>query len=175
MSDSSTWDPVGSAQFDDGRSASELVAAYRSGATLLREALSGMSREQMLERPIPDRLSSLEVLGHISDTELYLADRIRRAVATDMPLLVGVESAAYVDALGYQQREAEPQLALIEAVRGQMADDLERLTADAWERPAVHTETGLVTVRQLVLHAIRHVEGHSATIAEKRRALGLPS
>lgn len=173
MSDSTSRDPVGAAQLDDGRSASELVAAYRAGATLLREVLSGMSRGQMLERPIPGKLSSLEVLGHISDTEHYLADRIRRAVATDVPVLVGVESAAYVDALGYQQREAEPQLALIEAVRGQMADDLARLSADAWERPAVHTETGLVTVRQLVLHAIRHLEGHSATIADKRRALGV--
>jgi hypothetical protein len=32
---------------------------------------------------------------------------------------------------------------------------------------------GLVTLRQLVLHAIRHQEHHMGFVAEKRRALGL--
>jgi hypothetical protein len=132
-----------------------------------------MDRDQLLARPIPGKLSTLEVLGHIADTEQYLADRIRRAAATDAPVLVGVDAMRYVDALGYQRREPEPQLALIELVRSQMADDLERLEPAVWERVAVHTETGLVTTRQLVLHAIRHLEGHVAAIDDKRRALGL--
>ena len=38
----------------------------------------------------------------------------------------------------------------------------------------MHGETGLVTLRQLVLHAVRHQEHHLGFVAEKRRALGLP-
>jgi hypothetical protein len=54
-----------------------------------------------------------------------------------------------------------------------MAADLDRLAPEAWDRTAIHTETGLVTLRGLLLHAIRHVERHVAAIAEKRAVLGL--
>jgi hypothetical protein len=53
-----------------------------------------------------------------------------------------------------------------------MAADLERVAADAWDRAGVHTEIGLVTLRQVLLHAVRHLERHVLTIAEKRAALG---
>jgi hypothetical protein len=57
--------------------------------------------------------------------------------------------------------------------REQMAADLHRLALEAWERTAVHSENGLVTLRQLLLHATRHLERHVVTIGEKRAALGL--
>jgi hypothetical protein len=42
---------------------------------------------------------------------------------------------------------------------------------DVWQRTAVHSETGLVTLRQLVQQATRHANHHLPFIAEKRRAL----
>jgi uncharacterized damage-inducible protein DinB len=48
------------------------------------------------------------------------------------------------------------------------------LDAEAWTRTTVHSETGLLTLRQLVLHAIRHQDHHLRCIDEKRRALGVP-
>ena len=55
-----------------------------------------------------------------------------------------------------------------------MARILRLLDDGAWSRTAVHSETGLVTLRQLVLHAVRHLDHHLGFVAEKRRALGLP-
>ena len=52
-------------------------------------------------------------------------------------------------------------------VRGLLGDD-------EWGRTAVHGESGLVTLRQLALHAINHIGDHLAFVREKRRALGLP-
>lgn len=42
----------------------------------------------------------------------------------------------------------------------------------SWQRTAVHGETGLVTLRQLLLHAINHLRHHLRFVAEKRAALG---
>ncbi len=42
---------------------------------------------------------------------------------------------------------------------------------EAWSRTAVHSESGLLTLRQLVLQAIRHLQHHLPFIAEKRAAL----
>ena len=79
----------------------------------------------------------------------------------------------YPAALGYAERDLALDLTLLAATRAQMAADLDRLPADAWARTGIHTETGLVTLRQMLLHAIRHAEHHIRTIEEKRAALGV--
>src|SRR5262249_44742978 len=50
---------------------------------------------------------------------------------------------------------------------------------EAWDRHAVHTEWGLVTLTQLLEHAVQHLEEHVAAIDTKRQepprlALGDP-
>jgi len=52
-----------------------------------------------------------------------------------------------------------------------MARTLRLVAPDAWQRTAVHSETGLVTLRQLPLHAINHVRHHLRFVAEKRAAM----
>jgi hypothetical protein len=48
-----------------------------------------------------------------------------------------------------------------------------RLAAqDAWDRSAVHSEIGLVTLRQLVIHAVNHLGHHLKFIDEKKAAMG---
>ena len=71
-------------------------------------------------------------------------------------------------------RDVEEEIELIRITRGQMARILRLLPEEAWFRTAVHGETGLVTLRQLVLHAVRHQEQHLWFVAEKRRVLGCP-
>ena len=102
-----------------------------------------------------------------------MRDRMKRTIATERPLLMGVNGILYVDALDYHNRDAELELRLLEVQREQMAADFERLPSDAWERTAIHSEVGLLTLRQLLNHAVRHLESHVETIAEKRQALGL--
>lgn len=165
-------DQVAQAQADDGRSAEELVAAYRRGPASLRAEIEAMDLGQLRARPIEGKMSSLEVLGHLADSEQYLADRVKRAVCMERPLLVGVDGWTYLDALHYQERDPELQLRLIEVTREQLAADLDRIAPEDWKKTGIHTETGLVTVRGLLLHSIRHLEWHVATVRQKREALG---
>jgi uncharacterized damage-inducible protein DinB len=164
---------VRAAQTDDDRPAEELVGLYRSGPERLRETVSDMTHEQLLARPVPGRMSSLEVVCHVVDADQFMADRIKRTIATDRPLLLGVNGTLYLEALRYHERDLQLQLSLLDVTRWQMAEDLERLDETAWSRDAVHSEIGLVTLRQLLWHAIRHVARHADAIDEKRAALGL--
>lgn len=164
---------IARAQTDDGRPTAALIDAYRAGPGLLRSSTRGMSREQLLARPVPGKMSTQEVVCHVADAEAYLADRMKRTIAMDRPLLVGVDGWLYLEALHYHDRDIDLDLTLVDAVRAQMAADLDRIGETAWQRTAVHTETGLVTLRQLLLHAIGHLESHVAAIDEKRAALGL--
>lgn len=169
----SDYTQVEAAQADAGAPVEELLERYRTGPALLRAAITGMTRDQLHARPVPGKMSTLEVVAHIADADQYLADRLKRTVATERPLLVGVESAGYPGPLHYEERDIELDLELLEVTRRQMAADLVLLAEDAWLRTAVHTETGLVTLRQLLLHAVRHLEGHLEAVREKRDALGL--
>jgi uncharacterized damage-inducible protein DinB len=160
-------------QVDQGEPASELVARYRAGSALLRASVESLSAEQLHAHPIPEKMSAQEVVCHTADCEQFLADRMKRTIALERPLLVGVDGWHYPEALHYPQRDLELDLALIDATRAQMAADLDRLAEEAWQRVAIHTETGLVNVRQLLLHTIRHLEWHIVTIDDKREAMGL--
>ena len=164
---------VRGAQVDDGRPVAQLIHVYRSGPEHLRELVSDMTREQLSERPVPGKMSTMEVVCHVVDADQFLADRMKRTIATDKPLLLGVNGMLYLEALHYHERDLQLQLSLLDVTRWQMAEDLDRLEDIAWSREAVHSESGLVTLRQLLWHAIRHLECHGDTIAEKRTALGL--
>jgi hypothetical protein len=165
--------PVARAMTDDGLPVPELLATFRAGPALVREAIAGMTAEQLRARPIAGKLSTLDVVCHLGDADQMICDRMKRTIATELPLLVGVENIGYVEPLHYAERDLELQLQLIELTRMQMAEDLDRLSPDAWERGGIHTEIGLVTLRQQLLHAIHHVEGHLSAVAEKRAALGI--
>lgn len=160
-------------ELEETRSADELISAYRDGGDVLRSAVAGMSPDQLLAKPIEGKMSSLEVVCHVADAEQFLADRMKRTIALEQPLLVGVEGWFYVDALHYKRRDVELDLALVDATRSQMAGDLDRLDASAWQRTAIHTEIGLVTLRDILVHAIEHLEDHVVRIVEKRDALGV--
>lgn len=153
------------------RGPEELLAAYRKGPELLREAVAGMDRDALRARPIPGKMSSLEVLCHIVDSDQFMCDRVKRTIAIDKPLLMGVESASYSSPLTYHDRDLELDMALLAAQREQLAADLARLSDEAWRRTAIHSENGTQTLLEILDHAVDHLESHVVAIREKRRVL----
>lgn len=155
------------------RNPAQLLEAYREGPEMLRKAVAGMDADALCARPIPGKMSSLEVLCHIVDSDQFMCDRIKRTIATDRPLLMGVESAAYPGPLHYHDRDPELDLELLSVQRRQLGADLERMGDDVWLRTAVHSENGTQTLLEIFDHAVDHLESHVLTIIEKREALGL--
>jgi GNAT superfamily N-acetyltransferase/uncharacterized damage-inducible protein DinB len=149
----------------------QLIESYAAGPDLLLAAVVGMTREDFLARPISGKWSTLEVVCHIADTEQFFADRMKRTLAMNRPLLVSADGWLYPKAVRYHDRDPEEELALITVTRRQVAGILKVVPDEAWTRPAIHTEMGLVTLRQLLLHAIGHLKHHVAFIEQKRQAL----
>ena len=160
-------------QGDDGTLGNaELIAAYEQGIDDLRSAVAGMTYEQVLARPVPDKWSTVECVGHLADTEIFFTDRIVRTVAMDRPLLMSADEKQYIERLDYQGFDLDEQLALFTALRQHAARILRAQPPEAWTRTAVHSQSGLLTLRQLVWQAVRHLRHHLPFIAEKRAALG---
>lgn len=161
-------------QGDDGTlGTAELVAAYEQGIDDLRYAVAGMTPEQVLARPVAGKWSTVECVGHIADTEVFFTDRIVRTIALDRPLLMSADETLYIERLNYQGFDLAEQVALFTALRRHAARILRAQPPEAWHRTAVHSGSGLLTLRQLVLQAVRHLRHHLPFIAEKRAALGV--
>jgi hypothetical protein len=158
-------------QRDDDVDNSGLIAAYEGNIEDLRAAVAGMTPEQVLSRPIPGKWSTLEVVAHVADTEIYYTDRIERTIALERPPLTGVDERAYPQRLNYQAFDLAEQLDLFTALRRHCARILRLQPSEAWLRVGVHSETGIVTLRQQVVQAVRHVRHHLPFIAEKRAAM----
>ncbi len=156
---------------DESVAAADLIAAYERGIEDLRTAVSGMTAQQVLARPIAGKWSTLEVVAHLADTEIYFTDRIERTIALERPLLMGVDERPYPDRLSYQAFDLAEQLDLFTALRRHGTRILRLQPSEAWLRVAVHSETGIVTLRQLVFQAVRHVQHHLPFIAEKRAVM----
>src|SRR5439155_26294143 len=69
----------------------DLIAAYEQGVEELRLAVAGMTEEQRRSRPVPGKWSTLEVVCHVADGAQFFADRLKRTVAMDRPLLLGAD------------------------------------------------------------------------------------
>ncbi|MDB5307015.1 MAG: yfiT 3 [Gemmataceae bacterium] len=152
----------------------QLADTYLKGAADLRAAVAGMTRDQLTARPVPGRWSTLEVICHIADFEAVLAERMKRIIALgDNPLLLVADENLFLEKLRYHDRDAEEELALIDATRKQMARIIRRLTPDQLQSTGVHSKKGLITLEKAIQTATNHVTHHLPFVAEKRKALGL--
>ena len=152
----------------------QLANAYLKGAADLRAAVAGMTREQLVARPVPGKWSTLEVVCHIADFEPILVDRMKRIIAMgDLPLLLAAEEEQYAKALCYHDRDVEEELALIDATRRSTARILRTLTVSQLQEQGVHNKRGLVTLERVIQLATNHIPHHLPFIAAKRQALGL--
>lgn len=150
-----------------------LIDQYLEGPRQLREAVAGMSPEQVRARPIAGKWSTLEVVAHLADFDPILADRMKRVIAEENPMLVGADENKFADALAYGDRDLEEELTLIEKTRSQLARILRKLPETALARVGTHTERGPRTLEQLLTTSIGHIPHHVRFIHEKRLALGL--
>jgi len=150
-----------------------LIDNYLAGVSTLRQAVAGMTREQLAARPVPGKWSTLEVICHLADFDPILADRIKRILAEDRPQLLGADENRFAAALAYQERDAEEELALIAQTRSQLARILRQQTDDVLKRVGVHNERGELTLERMLTLSANHINHHVKFIKEKRQALGL--
>lgn len=149
----------------------QLIAEYSAGPGQLRDAVRGMSPEQLAARPVAGKWSTQEVVCHLVDFEIINTERIQRTISEDNPTVFDADPEPLARRMCYHARDFEAELALLAALRSHIAVVLARLSADDWQRPLTHSADGRLTLRQLVERTTRHIPHHLAFIAEKRAAL----
>jgi len=156
----------------------QLLAAFAAGPARLRQAIAGLTEEELHARPRgPAKWSIHEIVIHTTDSELQGAFRMRKVWSEPTPLLPAYDQDAWVRELDYQRESAalrERALTLLALLREHTLPVLQRATADDWAKSGTHPEYGPVTLRNLLEIYADHVERHVEQILESRALLGRP-
>lgn len=148
-----------------------MIDEYLAGPQTLRDAVAGMSEEELDATPIAGQWSTRQVICHLADFEPIYADRMKRVVAEDRPTFFGGDPDRFAARLAYARRDVENELLLIESVRRQMAAILRTLAPEDFQREGIHSEDGPVSLQTLLQRIIGHLPHHVRFIREKRAAL----
>ncbi len=151
----------------------QLIDEYLRGPMLLRDAVAGMTREQLLARPIAGKWSTLEIIAHLADFEPVYCDRMKRVLAENEPTLFGGDPDKFAAKLAYHGRDLETELCLIDCVRQQMAAILRTVPDADFQRIGRHSEAGPLSLRTFLERITGHIPHHLPFILEKRRSLGV--
>lgn len=157
----------------DASTRDRLVAEYLAGPGKLRQAVQGMTAEQLKARPIAGKMSTLEVVCHLVDFDPVYVERMKRAIALDNPTLQGADENEFAKKLCYHDRDVEEELQLLEYTRKSMARVLKAMPLETWDRVAIHNERGPMTVEKMVNTITNHITHHLKFVEEKRAAPGL--
>jgi hypothetical protein len=148
-----------------------VIEEYLVGPDLLRRAVAGMTRDQLLDRPVPGKWSTQEVVCLLADYEPIYADRLKRVLALKEPELLQGDPGLFAARLAYDRRDVEEELALIEITRKQMARILRALKPEDFQRTGGHSRDGALTLEVLLQRITAHIPHHVRFIEEKRRAM----
>jgi uncharacterized damage-inducible protein DinB len=148
-----------------------LIDQYEAGPAKLKEAIIGLSHDELLAAPIPGKWSTQQVVIHLADAEAAQADRMRRVLATDNPPLLAWDENQFAANLHYDVQSAEDAVQMIELTRRQLARILRASPASAFDRTGTHSERGKQTLRDILTMAVTHMDHHLKFVDEKRKAL----
>jgi len=149
-----------------------LIEQYERGGQTLRQAVHGLTRDELQAVPIPGKWSTQKVVIHLADAEAAFADRIRRIIATDNPTLLAWDENQFAANLLYSEQSAEDAVTMIDLTRRQTARILRKLPDTAFARSGQHSESGKQTLEEVIDKVVRHLDHHLKFIAEKRAKLG---
>jgi uncharacterized damage-inducible protein DinB len=151
-----------------------LIEVYAAGGQKLRQAVEGLSRDDLLARPGPGSWSIQELVIHLTDSDCIAIDRMKRIVTEDNPPLLYADETAYVERLFHDQQSLEDALTLFDAGRRQWSRVLRLLPDAAFARQGTHNRSGIITLGAMVERYIEHLDHHMVFLLAKRERLGKP-
>lgn len=150
------------------------IERYEQGAAILQGALAGFPAERLKEPLPPGAWSAHQVVCHLSDFEIVGAERIKAVLAEDGPQIPARDENRYAAKLRYHDRPLEDELALIAAIRRQIARLLRSLEPSDFQRVGIHSLDGPLSLEALLARLADHLPHHADFIERKKRSLSKP-
>jgi hypothetical protein len=146
----------------------EIIKTLRATPVVLRALVAGVDDARLRRRPASGEWATIEVVGHLADTEERALARVRHILAEDGPELEPFDQETLAEERHYLRLDLEDELARLEDLRRQHLAKLEALDDSGWERTGRHGEHGVMSVELYETHVAAEEVDHLAQIARLR-------
>jgi uncharacterized damage-inducible protein DinB len=150
-----------------------VIDRYAAGGVLLAHATAGLAPEHKTARVGPGTWSIAQLVAHLLDADLVIADRMKRVIAEDEPVLQAFDENHWIDRLDSQAMPVEEAVNLFAAQRRWTTRILRKCSDADFVRVGLHSEAGRKTLAELVVTAVGHVDHHLRFLFAKRATLGV--
>jgi DinB superfamily len=147
-----------------------ILERFRRGGELLAMSTTGAAGSELDFKPAADKWCVRQIVCHLADSEVVGVMRIRQMAAEENPTLQAFNGELWADHLDYGRRKISQALEIFRKLRAENHELLKALPEDAFARTGVHTESGPLTLLDLVKGNAEHVEEHVQQIQRTRAA-----
>ncbi len=151
-----------------------VIEQYAQGADEVTKGIAELSPTEMHALPVPGTWSIQQIVLHLFDSDLIASDRMKRVIAEDNPLILSYDETKFAQRLRYDEADATLAARVFALNRQMTAAMLRRLPDEAFTRTGVHSQSGKITLAQLVKGYHDHLHHHIKFLHQKRRLLGKP-
>ena len=152
------------------------VTVLRQTPSALTQAIKGLTRDQLRIPEQPGKLSIVQVLQHLADSDLVWGWRLRMILAQDRPDITGYDQDLWADRLNYADADADEAMSVFAVLRRANLKLIDRATPAELKRVGVHSERGEESIEYLLglyaghdlLH-LRQIERIRASVARSPR------
>lgn len=129
---------------------------------LLREAAARLAAQ--IDQPVaPGKWTPRQIIGHLADTEITFAMRLRQTAAEAHHVIQPFDQDAWSNA--HPHPDLDTALELFSAVRAANIEFLRAQPAETWSKPVTHPERGTMTFRTIVETMAGHDLNHLRQLA----------
>jgi len=149
----------------------KLIRKYAEGYQEVVDSLAGFPEVSLPAHPFPGKWSAREIVHHLADSETTSAQRLRRLLAEEYPVIYSYDQETYAILLRYNLRDMAPALEAFRYARATTVQLIEHMTDEDWKRAGWHTDSGLYTAARWLEIYADHAHNHAAQIRRLREAL----
>ena len=147
------------------------IELYANGGAELVKAYWGMNIAELNAKQPDGSWTLHQIAIHMLDSDLIGSDRMKRIACMELPLLCGYDETAFSNLPGSNQLNPFSACDLFQKNRDMTATILHALPDVAFQRVGIHTESGKVSLAEMIDKYIDHLRHHLLFIAKKRASL----
>jgi hypothetical protein len=148
----------------------DLLERFRRGAELLASSTIGAAGPELDFKPGEGKWCVRQIVCHLADSEAVGVMRLRQVAGEDNPTLRAFDGELWAEKLDYHKRKLSQAIETFRRLRTDNYELLKDLPESAFARTGTHTESGIVSLFDLLKGNTEHVEEHVQQLQRTRAA-----
>lgn len=149
-----------------------LIQQIEAAPARLRQAVQGLTDEQLSTPYRPGGWNVRQVVHHVPDSHMNAYIRVRLALTEDEPTVKPYREERWAELPDSRTAPIEMSLTLLEALHRRFVLVLRNIQGKDWERTYMHPDNGLTSLNKALADYAWHGRHHVAHITSLRERSG---